>query len=471
MLFSSLIFLFYFLPVFLAIYLLSPRKYHNFVLLTFSLIFYAWGEPRFIPLLVFIIAANYLAGLLIDQSHGTARKAFLWLGVLGNIGILALFKYSNFLLGIGEDIFNVTFPFPRLKHMMLPLGISFFTFKALTYIIDVYRGRVTATKNFTNLATYIFMFPQLVAGPIVRYEMIEHELRDRSISAAKLLEGSKLLIIGLASKVIFANQLAIYADDIFSKAPEYLSMGLSWLGAVSYTLQIYFDFAGYSLMAIGLGKMIGFNTPDNFNLPYLSRSVTEFWRRWHITLSSWFREYLYIPLGGNRRGKLVTYRNLFVVFLLCGIWHGANFTFLVWGVYHGFFLILERWSRDHRGYMQMPRLIRHIYLLLVITVGWVIFRSDNLGYALDYIGVMFGIIDVQEYYTVNIFSHLPLIALLLTSIVCSSFNERSILALKNRAHTTLAGMLLGRSGYAVVLLVCVVILVINTHNPFIYLRF
>jgi alginate O-acetyltransferase complex protein AlgI len=425
----------------------------------------------YIPLLFLSITVNYSCGLIIDQSKGDKRKLIFLVGILWNIGVLIFFKYIIYqLLELTEHIFNISSTVPNIADILFPLGISFYTFKAMTYIFDVYRGHATATKSFLNIAAYIAMFPQIVAGPIVRYKTIANEIKERYPSSEDLNKGSKLFIIGLASKVMLANQFAVYADKIFSKDPITLSVGLAWLGSICYTFQIYFDFAGYSLMAIGVGRLIGFNTPDNFNCPYLSRSVTEFWRRWHITLSSWFKNYLYIPLGGNQRGKFITYRNLFIVFLLCGAWHGSNITFLVWGIYHGLFLIIERWLRDNRVSINLPRLICNGYLIIVVTIGWVIFRSENIGYALDYLGVMFGMISPKNYYSTNMFSCMSLVLLTFIGVLCSSFNEYSVFALEYKISNNKGKLIIG-AAYAITFVACIVLLSIQTYNPFIYARF
>lgn len=473
MTFSSLTFLFYFLPIFLILYVLTPNKYANITLLLGSFIFYSWGLPGYSFLLIFIVVANYLCGIFIDRSSGKTRKLFLVLGLSCNLGILAFFKYLFFTYPLLSSALKPSFSLPHIKHLNLifPIGISFITFKVMAYIIDVYRGRIPVEKNFLRLSTHIAMFPLITAGPIVRYETVVNEMKKRSLSTKGFIDGIKLFIIGLASKVILADHFSVYADTVFSQAPEHLSVSLAWLGAVSYTLQIYFDFAGYSIMAIGIGKMIGFNIPDNFRLPYLSQSVTEFWRRWHITLTSWFRDYLYIPLGGNRKSSLTTYRNLFIVFLLCGIWHGSNLTFLIWGIYHGVFLIIERSFRDKNLKIPLPGIFNHIYLTIVVTVGWVIFRSENLHYALNYIALMFGILKGDPFYTISMyFAYLPLVAIMLLGVVCSLFNEKNILSYELKLKNNVIA-LLQFACYSLFFFISVIMLVVTTHNSFIYNQF
>ena len=476
MIFSSLTFLFYFLPIFIIIYISSPDNYRNIILLLISFAFYFWGDPRpsLLLLLLLIISANYLCGLLIGWSTGKVQKLFLALGILGNISILFLFKYINFTIQTIENLLNTSIFIPYIsnRRIVFPLGISFIIFKVISYIIDVYQGRVKPEKNVLTLATYISMFPLLIAGPIVRYETVINDLRERTLSRKGLVEGIKLFTIGLSFKVILANQFSFYADAVFSQRPEHLSICLAWLGAICYTLQIYFDFAGYSIMAIGLGKMIGFNFPDNFRLPYTVQSVTEFWRRWHITLTSWFRDYLYIPLGGNRRGSMTTYRNLIIVFFLCGMWHGPRFTFVFWGLYHGLFLIIERVFKENNIDISFPRFLKHLYLLIVITVGWVFFRSDNLHYAVKYIALMFGMIKGDTSYTIHsLTSCIPaLITLMLIGIMCSVVSERNIFEYEMKIKSK-SGIILKFACYTVLFLISVIILVISTHNPFIYQQF
>lgn len=383
MLFSSIVFLFFFLPSFLALYYLLPWK--NAVLLLGSLVFYAWGEPRFVPLLLLSAAINYGAGLAIarDRARG---KTWLALGVGANLAMLAWFKYAGFLLDAVNSALAAGIPVP---HITLPLGISFFTFQGISYLIDVYRGDVTAQPSFFKFATYKALFPQLIAGPIVRYRQIASEMGERVLSNERLLAGFRIFAIGLAQKVLIANTLAMPADRLFGANLDELSVSTAWLGLLCYTLQIYYDFCGYSNMAIGLGHMLGFSFPPNFDRPYSARSVTEFWQRWHISLSSWFRDYLYIPLGGNRRGPLRTWFNLGLVFLLCGLWHGAAWTFVLWGIWHGAWLIVERMGV--RGLLdRLPRVVAQAWTLALVMLGWVWFRANDLDAALGYFGALAG---------------------------------------------------------------------------------
>jgi alginate O-acetyltransferase complex protein AlgI len=396
MVFSSIIFLFYFLPLFFAAYLLT--RFSKTTLLAFSLIFYAWGEPIFIPLMIVMIILNHRFGLAIERAGDPGRARF-WLivGIAINLLPLVVFKYGTFLLHILLDIFAglaiSKFGFSAdqvvIKHIPLPLGISFYTFHALSYLIDVYRKDVRAERSLRDLAVYISMFPQLVAGPIIRYKTIAGEIHKPVLSLDRAAEGVRIFVIGLSQKILIANTVALSADQIFSLSPDQLSTSLAWIGVFCYTLQIYYDFAGYSNMAIGLGLMIGFTFPINFNYPYIADSMTDFWRRWHISLSSWFRDYVYISLGGNRISAVRTYLNLWIVFLLCGLWHGAAWNFVVWGAAHGALLVFER-AGFGKVLARSPPVFRHGYVLLAVMMTWVLFRADNLGAAMHYLAAMGG---------------------------------------------------------------------------------
>jgi alginate O-acetyltransferase complex protein AlgI len=397
MVFSSIIFLFYFLPLFLAAFLVTGCS--KYVLLAFSLVFYAWGEPVFLPLILIMIGLNYRFGLAIEagQRDGRAR---LWLvvGVVANLLPLGIFKYGAFILqnlAKAGEFMNATSFGAWLGHlsshnMPLPLGISFYTFHSLSYLIDVYRKDVRPERSLRDLAIYISMFPQLIAGPIIRYKTIDTELHKPVINSMRTARGIQFFIIGLGQKVLIANTVAMSADAIFALPPTQLTTTDSWLGVICYTLQIYYDFGGYSNMAIGLGLIIGFTYPLNFNYPYISGSMTEFWRRWHISLSSWFRDYLYFPLGGNQLSPGRTYVNLWIVFLLCGLWHGAAWNFIIWGAAHGCFLVIER-AGFSAVLERMPSLFRHAYVMLAVMVTWVLFRADSLGAAAHYLATMFAL--------------------------------------------------------------------------------
>lgn len=387
MVFSSIQFLFYFLPIFLFMYYVSPFK--NIVLVIASIVFYAWGEPSFVPVLVVFIIVNFVAGLWVERA-GRWRGAVLTAGVGANLGLLVYFKYFNFVLDQASAIASAAGVSPlEWSRVALPLGISFIAFQGISYVVDVYRGDVRPQRSLLNFAMYKSMFPQLIAGPIVRYSHICAQVERRPTPLHRVYRGARQFLVGLVQKVLVANTVALPADQVFKLPAGELTASTAWLGIACYTLQIYFDFAGYSNMAIGLGHMVGFRYPINFNRPYAAQSITEFWRRWHISLSRWFRDYLYIPLGGNRGTALQCYRNLLIVFVLCGFWHGASWTFVVWGAYHGSFLIIERLGVG-RLLDRLWQPLRHVYLMLVVMVGWVIFRADTLAYAGSYVAAMAG---------------------------------------------------------------------------------
>ncbi|WP_165072205.1 MBOAT family protein [Desulfovibrio sp. ZJ200] len=385
MLFSSLVFIFLFLPFVLLLHSLLRESWRNSFLFFASLFFYAWGEPSFLFVLIVSICLNYGTGLLLAAPNH-CRKAVLTCGILVNLLLLFYFKYTVFFLDALMPFFTkigfVPFEIPKI---WLPIGISFFTFQGISYLVDIYRGEAVAQKNFISLGMYIALFPQLIAGPIVRYKSIETRINERKVSTQAIRDGLRLFCIGLAQKVIIANPLGKVADLAFS-TPD-LSMPLAWLGASAYMLQIYYDFAGYSTMAIGIGKALGFQFPENFNFPYFATSMSDFWRRWHISLSSWFRDYLYIPLGGNRKGHGKTLRNLVLVFCATGFWHGANWTFLVWGLWHGMFLVLERMFRGKP--LKFPSFVRHFYVIIAVLIGWVVFRCENMREAWACIETLF----------------------------------------------------------------------------------
>ncbi|MCC7012039.1 MAG: MBOAT family protein [Planctomycetes bacterium] len=387
MLFSSPVFLFLFLPLVLALVALAPRRLRNTVLFVTSLVFYAWDRPAIALVMALSIAVNWALGLAVEGASPRRTKLVIGLALAFNLGLIGFYKYWNFLwdnlesLGLGLE----RFPAHAIE---LPIGISFFTFQALSYVIDVSRGEGRAQRNPLDFGLYIALFPQLIAGPIVRYRDIARQLVERSTTLPGFASGVRRFVVGLGKKMLIANVLAEVAKKIFALEPGTLDCGTAWLGALCYTAQIYFDFSGYSDMAIGLGRMLGFEFLENFDYPYVARSVTEFWRRWHISLSSWFRDYLYIPLGGNRRGTARTYLHLLVVFCLCGLWHGAAWNFVVWGLYHGAFLVLERAVRGERAasrsWLGWP------YTVLVVVVGWVFFNAPSLSHALSYVAALFG---------------------------------------------------------------------------------
>lgn len=390
MLFSTVTFLFYFLPCFFLAYFSLP--FRNATLLIASLLFYTWGEPENLGLLLISILFNYGVGLAISRAKrvGQSGKAALVLGIVVNLMGLAYFKYFNFsMTGISALLTTLGMSVTQFENVVLPLGISFLTFHAISYLVDVYREKTECERNLFALATYITMFPQLIAGPIIRFSTVARQLHHRHHTSHRIELGIQIFIVGLAQKVLIANTLALPADKIFALTTNDLSFITAWLGIACYSLQIYFDFFGYSNMAIGLGLVLGFTFPRNFNLPYIAKSLTEFWQRWHLSLSRWFRDYVYIPLGGNRGSPWRTYLNLLIVFFLCGLWHGASWTFIFWGLFHGAFLVIER-AGFGRLLKKAPNFLQHSYTLLVVMIAWVFFRADSFSNAFDYLRALFG---------------------------------------------------------------------------------
>ena len=385
MVFSSAIFLFYFLPIVLVAYFLINAKFRNFLLLFASLFFYSWGEPKNIILMLLSIVVNYFAAIFVYRSSNkkNIQRLIFLLAIIFNIGMLLVFKYTDFFIKNINAVFNKEFP---LKHIALPIGISFFTFQSLSYVIDVKRHKVAVQKNIINLGLYISFFPQLIAGPIVRYEDFEKQIQSRPLSVEKFSDGILRFMGGFSKKILIADSLAPYVDAIFAQNGGFFPLAL--FGIIAYSLQIYFDFSGYSDMAIGLGKMFGFDFMENFNNPYLSKNIKDFWRRWHISLSFWFRDYVYIPLGGSRCSSLRSYANLMTVFFLTGFWHGASWNFIVWGIYYAIFLILERKFLG-RVLEKLPFFLQHIYTIIVIVFGWIFFRAEGLRHAIKYIKHIF----------------------------------------------------------------------------------
>lgn len=385
MVFSSIVFLFAFLPAVLVLYFVAApsRTSENYVLLFFSLLFYAWGGIRLVPLILYSIVSNYFFGRMV--THPATKKRWMILAVFSNISVLFCFKYIGFL---SENLHLLIPAFPIVE-IALPIGISFYTFQGLSYVIDVYREDVPCEKNLANVALYVALFPQLVAGPIVRYSTVASEIKHRKERIENVSNGFQRMLFGLGKKVLVANQIGQLADTVFSQTESYLSTGMVWLGLFAYSLQIYFDFSGYSDMAIGLGEMFGFHFLENFNYPYISTSITEFWHRWHISLSTWFRDYLYIPLGGNRVTKKRHLLNLLIVWGLTGIWHGAAWNFLIWGLYYGLLLIIEKYLLGEH-LTRLPRGLQHLYALFFILIGWLIFRASDFGQIVVFLKAMFG---------------------------------------------------------------------------------
>lgn len=468
MLFSSIVFLFSFLPAVMILYYLLPVRFRNVILLLASLVFYAWGEPVYLFLMLLSILFNYFSGLDIARNlqDKRAAKRSLIFNLIINLAVLGFFKYEGFVLDTLNGILPVHISYHALP---LPIGISFYTFQILSYIIDVYRGNVKVQTNLPNFALYVTMFPQLIAGPIVQYADVDEQLASREVSWTKFGEGSMYFIRGLAKKVLLANTSGMIFTEVSGLAKGNVAVMTAWLGAFAYMFQIYFDFSGYSDMAIGLGKMFGFEFNMNFNYPYVSKSITEFWRRWHISLSSWFRDYVYIPLGGNRVSKIKHIRNLLIVWFLTGLWHGAAWNFVAWGLYYGVILIIEKYLLS-QVLDRLPDVVRHIYSIVLVVIGWVLFFSSSFGQAADYIRVMFGagahgFADRESMYLLT--SNLILwLILIFGSTPLVHFRYEHMLRSK-KWNTTIINSVV----YAALFIVCIAYLVTETYNPFLYFRF
>lgn len=468
MLFSSIVFLFTFLPAVMILYYLLPVRFRNVILLLASLVFYAWGEPVYLFLMLLSILFNYFSGLDIARNlqDKRAAKRSLVFNLIINLAVLGFFKYEGFVLDTLNGILPVHISYHALP---LPIGISFYTFQILSYIIDVYRGNVKVQTNLPNFALYVTMFPQLIAGPIVQYADVDEQLASREVSRTKFGEGSMYFIRGLAKKVLLANTSGMIFTEVSGLAKGNIAVMTAWLGAFAYMFQIYFDFSGYSDMAIGLGKMFGFEFNMNFNYPYVSKSITEFWRRWHISLSSWFRDYVYIPLGGSRVSKIKHIRNLLIVWFLTGLWHGAAWNFVAWGLYYGVILIIEKYLLSP-VLDRLPDVVRHIYSIVLVVIGWVLFFSSSFGQAADYIRVMFGagahgFADRESMYLLT--SNLILwLILIFGSTPLVHFRYEHMLRTK-KWNTTIINSVV----YAALFIVCIAYLVTETYNPFLYFRF
>ena len=468
MLFSSIVFLFTFLPAVMILYYLLPVRFRNVILLLASLVFYAWGEPVYLFLMLLSILFNYFSGLDIARNlqDKRAAKRSLVFNLIINLAVLGFFKYEGFVLDTLNGILPVHISYHALP---LPIGISFYTFQILSYIIDVYRGNVKVQTNLPNFALYVTMFPQLIAGPIVQYADVDEQLASREVSWTKFGEGSMYFIRGLAKKVLLANTSGMIFTEVSGLAKGNIAVMTAWLGAFAYMFQIYFDFSGYSDMAIGLGKMLGFEFNMNFNYPYVSKSITEFWRRWHMSLSSWCRDYVYIPLGGNRVSKIKHIRNLLIVWFLTGLWHGAAWNFVAWGLYYGVILIIEKYLLSP-VLDRLPDVVRHIYSIVLVVIGWVLFFSSSFGQAADYIRVMFGagahgFADRESMYLLT--SNLILwLILIFGSTPLVHFRYEHMLRSK-KWNTTIINSVV----YAALFIVCIAYLVTETYNPFLYFRF
>lgn len=459
MLFSSLTFLLIFLPLCLLFYFIIPNiKYKNIILLLFSLVFYAWGEPVYIFLMIISILITYLFGLLIDKSKH--KKTFFVLGIIFLLFNLLFFKYGNFIVDNINYIFDLNI---KSLNLPLPIGISFYTFQALSYLIDLYRRKFKVQKNILNLALYISLFPQLIAGPIVRYEHVERQINYREHTLEKVVEGSHRFIIGLSKKVILANSMALICDTIYNQYYNYGTIIL-WIAAITFMFQIFFDFSGYSDMAIGLGKIFGFEFLENFYYPYVAKSITEFWRRWHISLSSWFKDYIYIPLGGSRCSKLKNIRNIFIVWLLTGLWHGANWNYIIWGIYFGILLLLEKFIfKDILE--KTPNIIRHVVTIFLILISWTIFKIEDINSLLIILKDMF----IYKSSNINLFIHTnsSLFFNFLFIIPCIYFSvEHKKLDINNSIKYNIINIC-----YFILFIINIIFIIGSNYNPFIYFRF
>ncbi|MFR1722118.1 MBOAT family O-acyltransferase [Emergencia timonensis] len=469
MVFSSTVFLFTFLPAVLFVYYLCPGRWRNAFLLAASLVFYGWGEPRYIIVMVLSILFNYGSGLVMGHLKGGTRPSRLTLvfSVAGNLLILGCFKYADFFIENINELIGSSF---GLLQLTLPIGISFYTFQAMSYVIDVYRGKVRPQRNILDFATYITLFPQLIAGPIVRYVTVEEQLRSRKYSLEQGAEGVRRFIIGLGKKVLLANQAGLLWTEISSMNMEHLPAVTAWLGAIAFTFQIYFDFSGYSDMAIGLGKLLGFEFLENFNYPYIAKSITEFWRRWHISLSTWFKEYLYIPLGGNRKGLVRQCVNIMIVWALTGFWHGASWNFLWWGIYFGLLLILEK-VLLLKYLAKLPAWIQHLYALFLIVLGWVIFAESSGLSFLTYLRAMFGCMSFADqrslYFLMTGGASLCIMALASTGLP-KRIAGKGLQKLSGKPTIYVAAK---NVFLLLILLLSTAFLVSDTYNPFLYFRF
>lgn len=466
MVFSSTIFLCVYLPLVLLGYYICPKKGRNLFLLIVSLVFYAWGEPKYVFLMIFSILVNYIFGRLMDKNRGRQKrmKLLLVLSVVIDLGLLSVFKYTDFIITNVNAIFGSSFD---LLKIALPIGISFYTFQAMSYTIDVYRNDVRVQKNLIDFGMYITMFPQLIAGPIVRYADVQDQLAERSVTTADFSEGVMRFVVGLGKKVLLANQMGAVWSEIYALGGD-VSALMAWTGAIAYTFQIYFDFSGYSDMAIGLGRMFGFKFPENFRYPYQSVSITDFWRRWHITLSTWFKEYLYIPLGGNRRGLARQALNLLIVWSLTGFWHGAGWNFVMWGLYYFVILFIEKLFLL-KALNKLPKFFRHVYALVLIIIGWVIFASDDVSVLLPYLGSMFGAngaIGGMDVYTLLTKAVLLIICCIASTELPKKLFLSAAGAMNEKAAFTLKSVLM-----IALLALSMILLIGDSYNPFLYFRF
>lgn len=468
MVFSSVMFLFYFLPVLLIAYFLVPQKFKNLIMICGSMIFYAWGEIRFIPVMLALSLEDYICGRLMEKHRNNIklRRLFMIISVCSNLSVLLFFKYTNFFVGNISMLIGIDIP---ITQIILPIGVSFNSFQSISYAIDVYRGTTNCEKSYYNYLAYTTLFPQIIAGPIVRYVTVENDLDDHKMTRDSFSKGMRRFIIGLGKKVLIANNVGYLWSMISSGSAGEPSVLLYWIGISAYTFQIYFDFSGYSDMAIGLARIFGLTFDENFNFPYISKSINEFWRRWHITLSAWFRDYVYIPLGGSRCSKLMNIRNLLIVWALTGFWHGASWNFILWGAYFGVILIAEKYFLL-KYIEKLPNFIRHIYTILLVMISWVIFYFEDMGEVGSYLKGMFFMSDVPIYNNQAIYYLLSYGIILLLAFYFSTPHFRKIIDFTETAEKSL--IKIGATCcYVLIFASCIAYLVNNTYNPFLYFRF
>lgn len=465
MIFSSLFFIFIFLPLVLVAYYLVPRKFKNLCLVLFSLVFYAWGEPIYVLLMIFTILVDYACGLCVARFIDRRGKAklFITINIVINLALLGFFKYAGMLVGTFDAVTGLGLSIPEVA---LPIGISFYTFESMSYAIDVYRREAPAMRNIIDFAAYLSFFPHLVAGPIVRYEALQAQVLNRRETLEKFTEGTKRFLTGLFKKVLIADNLAILAERVqYLGTPSTLT---AWMGILAFTFQIYFDFSGYSDMAIGLGKMFGFELPENFDHPYVSQSVSEFWRRWHMTLGGWFREYVYIPLGGNRKGRLCTVRNLAIVWVLTGMWHGASWNFAFWGAYYAVLIILEKLFLQKKVLDKIPAFFRWLYSFLAAAIGWLFFSYTDIGQAFSVLASMFGFAP-EGATSLGLYALLTYGLLMLIAALCSGPLARNLFEKLRNAGT--AGKVAWALGVASLFIITLSFLVNSSYSPFLYAKF
>lgn len=462
MVFTSISFIYYFLPLLLICYFVVPKKYRNIILLMFSVLFYFYGEPKYILLMLIEVLISYVVGLLIDKYK---NKNILIIGIFIHVLLFGIFKYFNFVIINVNNLFHSNL---NLLNVVLPIGISFYTFQIISYEIDVYNKKVNVQSNILNYFLYVFLFPQLIAGPIVRYQDVNNEIDNRNVTFEMFARGVRRFIIGLSKKVIIANNLGELCNIYLNLGDK--SVLFTWIFAISYMLQIYFDFSGYSDIAIGLGKMLGFNFPENFNYPYMAKSITDFWRRWHMTLSSWFRDYVYIPLGGNKKGVLKQIRNILIVWSLTGLWHGASWNFIVWGLYFGILLILEKFILK-KYFNNVPKFIKGIYTLFLVMISFVIFQGDNLSSAFNIIKGLFGLNGELFINNVTLYYLRGYVLFIVLGVIGSTnYVKNLVIKISNGKGKKIINIL--EPIYLLILLIIVTMYLIDSsYNPFLYFRF